>query len=134
MTAEDLEQLTCPSSTCSPGHLLIGIVRSDGTTVGVRPPLAIDDHFVATANAAGSRPPEARFRFAGPCVTSRCRHWADQRCSLGDLVASGAPTDDAPPPPCAIRPTCRWWAQSGVAACRVCPMVVHTRLEATDGQ
>jgi hypothetical protein len=62
MTAEDPEQLTCPSGTCSPGHLLIGIVGSDGTSVGVRPPLQVDDQFVATATAASGRAP----RSSGP--------------------------------------------------------------------
>ena len=68
-------------------------------------------------------------RFAGPCVTDRCQHWGGGRCGVGDLIASAA-TGDAQPPPCPIRATCRWWAQNGVAACHVCPMIVHTRIVA----
>ncbi|MFG2309955.1 hypothetical protein ACGFS9_14955 [Streptomyces sp. NPDC048566] len=128
-------EATCPSSSCSPGHLLLGIVRPDGTLAALRPPPAVDAAFVERATAAGSRPPEARFRFAGPCVTGACHHWSDQRCRLGDAVARAAPldADDAPPPPCAIRSTCRWWSQTGRAACRVCPRVVHTPAPAPAG-
>ncbi|ADP82639.1 hypothetical protein [Pseudofrankia inefficax] len=129
---------TCPSSSCEPGHLLIGIVRPDGTTAGVWPPLPIDEAFVASARAA-DRVPEARLRFAGPCVTSQCHQWHGDRCRIGDLVAGQpqaavGPGAAAAPPPCAIRATCRWWSQNGVAACRSCPKVVHTRADQPDGR
>ncbi|MEU7020426.1 hypothetical protein ABZ990_07170 [Streptomyces sp. NPDC046203] len=106
----------------------------------LHPPLPVTAAFAERAAAPGMRPPEARFRFAGPCVESACRQWAEGRCSVGDEVAgrgrakratqgshgshgdSGAPA----PPPCAIRSTCRWWAQGGADACRICPGVVHT--------
>jgi hypothetical protein len=117
---------TCPSSSCAPGNLLIGIVRPDGTLAPVRPPLELDATFVARARA-GERAPEARMRFAGPCVTDRCRHWQDRRCGVADLAASAAPDGDpAELPPCPIRATCRWWAQRGAAACRICPAIVHS--------
>jgi hypothetical protein len=117
---------TCPSSTCTPGHLLLGIVRPDGTLAQVSPPLELDETFVRRARA-GERAPEARMRFAGPCVTSRCRQWTGARCGVADLVADAAPTGDQERlPPCPIRATCRWWSQRGAAACRICPSVVHT--------
>ncbi|MFJ9611940.1 hypothetical protein ACIRS1_36970 [Kitasatospora sp. NPDC101176] len=122
---------TCPSSTCSPGHLLLGIVRPDGTVAALRQPITVDAEFAERAAAPGRRPAESRFRFAGPCVGAACRQWEDERCSLGDALAqagreSGAADTDAPLPPCAIRPTCRWWLQGGPAACHVCTRVVHT--------
>ncbi|MEV4514396.1 hypothetical protein AB0K00_36225 [Dactylosporangium sp. NPDC049525] len=119
---------TCPSSSCTPGNLLIGIVRPDGTLAGVSPPLELDTTFVERAQA-GERAPEARMRFAGPCVTSRCRQWTGDRCGVADLIADAAPGAGQEPaglPPCPIRATCRWWAQRGAAACRICPSVVHT--------
>ncbi|MFD7582531.1 hypothetical protein [Kitasatospora sp. NPDC059817] len=122
---------TCPSSLCAPGHLLLGIVRQDGTVAALRPPLTVDAEFTARASAPGLRPPEARFRFAGPCVEAACGQWEGSRCSLGDAVAHaayevGADDPDAPLPPCAVRSTCRWWQQSGSAVCRVCDRIVHT--------
>ena len=135
MTAEPPPARTCPSSSCTPGNLLLGIVRPDGTLAQVRPPLELDETFVARARA-GERVPEARMRFAGPCVTSRCRQWTGERCGVADLVASSAAAVPAAPaglPPCSIRATCQWWAQRGADACRICPAVVHTwRDDATD--
>lgn len=120
-------QATCPSSSCSPGNLLLGIVRPDGKIAALYPPIAVDQHFVEKASGPGLRPPESRFRFAGPCVTSACRHWLNNRCSLGDAAARAGtrvPADRVPP--CTVRTSCRWWSQSGVAACRICPTIVHT--------
>lgn len=122
---------TCPSSSCAAGHLLLGIVRPDGTVAALHPPLPVSAEFAERAAAPGLRPPEARLRFAGPCVESACRQWAEDRCSLGDAVAGPgraerAVDDTLAPPPCAIRPTCRWWAQGGADACRICPHIVHT--------
>ncbi|MFI9366132.1 hypothetical protein ACIG5E_34535 [Kitasatospora sp. NPDC053057] len=122
---------TCPSSLCAPGHLLLGIVRPDGTVAALRRPLTVDADFVARASAPGRRPPEARFRFAGPCVGPACGQWAEERCSLGDAVAhaaheAGVDASGTPLPPCAVRPTCRWWQQGGPAACHVCDHLVHT--------
>jgi hypothetical protein len=116
---------TCPSSHCAPGNLLIGIVAGDGSIVPVRPPLPVDETFVDEAQQASGRPPEARFRFAGRCVTSLCRQWTGSRCVVGDVVAASDPGPQSLQP-CAIRPTCRWWAQNGPAACRGCTLVVHT--------
>ncbi|MGW3045335.1 hypothetical protein ACWC9T_36080 [Kitasatospora sp. NPDC001159] len=126
---------TCPSSLCAPGHLLLGIVRPDGTVAALRRPLTVDAEFAARASAPGLRPPEARFRFAGPCVGSACGQWEADRCTLGDALAVAAQeigADDAggPPPPCAVRPTCRWWQQGGPAVCHVCDRIVHTSEEA----
>ncbi|MEV7779917.1 hypothetical protein [Kitasatospora sp. NPDC088351] len=72
---------TCPSSLCAPGHLLLGIVRQDGTVAALRPPPAVDAEFTARASAPGLRPPEARFRFAGPCVEAACGQWEGDRPS-----------------------------------------------------
>jgi hypothetical protein len=131
---------TCPSSTCTGGNLLIGIVRPDGTVAPIRPALEIDEAFVARARA-GQRAPEARMRFAGGCAESACGHWRDARCGLVELLTdagapagqgsadagagAGADADADAPPPCPIRATCRWWAQRGVAACRICPTIVR---------
>ncbi|MFE4974734.1 hypothetical protein ACFRAR_21830 [Kitasatospora sp. NPDC056651] len=120
---------TCPSSTCAPGHLLLGIVRPDGSVAALHPPLPVSAEFAERAAAPGLRVPEARFRFAGPCVESACRQWAEGRCSLGDLVSELGRAEraaDGALAPCAVRPTCRWWAQGGPDACRVCPSIVHT--------
>jgi hypothetical protein len=43
------------------------------------------------------------------------------------MVLDTAEVADSPPavlPACAIRRTCRWYAQRGAAACTVCPLIV----------
>ncbi len=120
----DRSELTCPSSSCEPGAKLIGVVNADGTVGYVSPPLEIDVDFVERARQG--RTPEKRFRFAGPCVEGRCAQWTGSRCGVIDTVLT---TPELPPAPdrlphCGIRSSCRWYAQSGAAACAVCPLVV----------
>jgi hypothetical protein len=135
-TRADARQLehTCPSARCEPGATLLGIVNADGTVGYVTPPLQIDAGFVEQARQG--RAPEKRFRFAGSCVEGGCAQWTGSRCGVIDRVLdSGLPVDgDAPTraalPRCAIRSTCRWFAQSGARACGACPLVTT---DMTDG-
>jgi hypothetical protein len=103
----------------------------DGTVGFITPPLQIDEDFVQRAKQG--RDPEKRFRFSGTCVESGCKQWTGSRCGVIDRVLAAGVTP--PPvvasagtraslPQCAIRSTCRWFAQSGAAACRVCPLIV----------
>lgn len=119
-------ETTCPSSLCAPGHQLLGIVRPDGTVAALRQPLTVDAEFAARASAPGLRPPEARFRFAGPCVGAACIQWEgavlSQRRDGGHRPPGGSGRRGrAALPACAVRSTCRWWLQGGAAVCRVSP-------------
>jgi hypothetical protein len=72
----------------------------------------------------GDLDPVEAFRFAARCEESRCGQFADGRCSLGRRLVEGLdPVVDALPP-CTIRPSCRWHAEEGGAACLRCPQVV----------
>jgi hypothetical protein len=130
MTAEgagDLARgrLTCPSSTCEPAHELFGIVGPDGLIAYLRPRFVVDAVFAAAARAE-PMPPEARFRFAGPCREDRCSQWRNGRCGVIDLVASGEPAPgDMRMPRCGIRANCRWFVQLGALACSMCPIIVR---------
>lgn len=64
------------------------------------------------------------FRFAAPCATTGCVHYADHQCSLVSRIVDRAPVAVSIAPPCAVRSRCRWFAQEGTAACRRCPQVV----------
>ena len=126
--------MTCPSSSCAPGHVLLGIVRPDGTVAGVRPALVVDEEFVRLAQRHDV-PPEARMRFAGECVESACGHWAEGRCAVADLVApAGTGRAEDGLAPCPVRSSCRWWHQAGARACGACPTVVHTRRPAVGSE
>lgn len=117
---------TCPSATCTPGNTLIGIRGDDGRIKALRTPLPVTPEFAGAAAEAG--PPEARMRFASACQTSACSQWTGSRCGVIDRVLKHL---EATPEalrrdlqPCAIRATCRWYDQSGAAACKGCDLVV----------
>jgi hypothetical protein len=112
--------------------VLVGVVGPGGRLGYVTPALAVDAQFVARTRLG--RPPESRFRFAEPCVEARCAQWAGDRCGLiAQLLASPRGAEAAsrergrPLPRCAIRRSCRWFAERGPEACAICPHVVHTR-------
>jgi hypothetical protein len=122
----------CPSSKCEEGAILLGVVMQDGHVAFPSDRLPIDSTFVQIARRG--RSPEKRFRFAGRCVKSACKQWVGSRCSVIDKVMSDSGTSEKRLlPECSIRTDCRWFLQSGEAACAVCPLIItdlredHTR-------
>jgi hypothetical protein len=113
----------CPSAPARPGALVIGIRGEDGSVHYLRDRLSVDEEFLSRAEQRGD--PEQRFRFSSPCQQHACQQWADGQCSLpARLSELLEPTESfAPLPRCAIRAHCRWYAQSGHAACHICPLV-----------
>ena len=113
---------TCPSVPCREAATLVGFMTGSGQLAYVRPPTPIDAGFAAAARAQGR--PESRFRFAGPCVEAGCPQWTGSSCGLIDMLIDEEPPEPRRLPACAIRPTCRWFAQRGAEACWVCPKIV----------
>jgi hypothetical protein len=117
--------LLCPSAPADvPNGLLFGIVSrsDDGNSVGYlrrSAPMSAD----LKAMCLSCRPEEV-FRVAGRCAENGCRHFAQNQCRLikriTDLVAPVVDTL----PRCAIRSSCRWWAEHGGSACIRCPSIV----------
>lgn len=119
---------TCPSSTCHEGAVLIAVLGEDGRLGYLRPPLIVDEAFSEASKKHGD--PESRFRFADTCRQAECEHWSGRECSLvgrliGARAATGLEATDRGLPRCAIRADCRWFAQEGVDACAVCPVIVY---------
>ncbi|MDO6588743.1 hypothetical protein DS901_14900 [Loktanella sp. D2R18] len=116
---------TCPSARCEPGATLLGVKGEDGRINHLRTAMPIDAHFVDTARQAG--PPEQRMRFASRCATEGCSQWTGSRCGVIDRVLTHLGTMDLPVqnglPACPIRATCRWFDQTGAAACHACTYV-----------
>ncbi len=117
---------TCPSARCAPGATLLGVKGPDGRVKNLRTAMPLDDAFVAQAQAHGM--PEQRMRFASNCETKGCSQWTGTRCGvidkvLGQLAALNAPLR-SDLPPCPIRNTCRWFSQTGRAACSACELVI----------
>jgi hypothetical protein len=72
-------------------------------------------------------PPNAVLRTAAPCAGSGCRHFSGHNCTLIERIAAALDPVVDRPPACAIRGTCRWWAEQGRAACVRCPQIVTDR-------
>ena len=136
--------LLCPSAAAEPGVIVLGIRRADGTIGYLPGQLTADADFVAAVQDRAA----TDFRFAAPCARGGCGHWradpapdrsdspASDRSSAGlpsgqcsligrlrDVVADQYHADELPR--CAIRATCRWFAQDGRDACRICPVVTR---------
>ena len=77
--------------------------------------------------------PTEVFRISGPCARNGCQHFRENRCSLVTRLVQLLPSAVSAAPPCAIRPSCVWWSQEGVAACLRCPQVV-TRMYGASSQ
>lgn len=119
------EDLTCPSAQPDmPGAQVLGVVERgpDGAALSyVNGTVPVTDDVLGVT---GEVPPTLVFRFAAPCVAKKCTHFDGQSCRLAVRIAEGlAPAVDKLPP-CAIRKTCRWYAQEGTRACARCPQVV----------
>jgi hypothetical protein len=71
-------------------------------------------------------------RFSAPCAEGRCRHFSGARCTLADRVTARLQPAEGQLPRCAIRPSCRWWAEHGREACRRCPQIVTEPFRASD--
>ncbi|QYK43236.1 MAG: hypothetical protein KF887_09140 [Paracoccaceae bacterium] len=123
--------LTCPSAPAEPGALLLGLKGPQGRIVPLRSAMTVDEGFISAATAEG--PPEARMRFASPCREGGCAQWTGDRCGVIARVMDHLKVSHDPAPglpPCLIRATCRWHAERGSAACKVCDLVVTDQVAA----
>jgi hypothetical protein len=126
------QRKVCPSGQGEPGATLLGIIGPDGRAIftphGPKVTPTLREQLAATT----SGPLESRFRFTMPCATSACVFW-NGRCRAIDAAHedfdSHVTVESATLPECGIRESCRWWAQEGPDACRVCP---HVRTAAID--
>ena len=119
----DDKTILCPSARCEEGAILVGIVMSDGRVAFASDRITIDREFVQIAREG--RPPEKRFRFSSPCAKGGCAQWTGERCGVIDEELAATPRASPDElPECSIRPQCRWFEQSGAAACAVCPDVI----------
>ncbi|WP_233512414.1 hypothetical protein [Micromonospora deserti] len=122
----DPPERMCPSTPAANATVFLGMITPAGRVAYVTPQLPAE--VALAASAASDAPVESRYRLAGPCVTASCGFWTGEHCGLGErLVASYQETagPTAPElPRCAIRRSCRWYAEQGAAACAACSHVV----------
>jgi hypothetical protein len=130
----DTDLIRCPSAQPSADGVVIGLVTGtpDERRIGyLREPQPVTDSILALAGPAD---PAQVFRMAAPCMGDGCKHFAGGDCSLVKRVVSMLEPVVSGLPPCAIRPTCRWFRQEGRIACVRCPQVVTNSYEGTDLQ
>lgn len=117
--------LLCPSAPAdAAGAVVIGVVGGTADTPRVA---YLDARTPVTAeilSQTGGVGANRVLRTAARCAQGACGHYDGADCALAArLVANLAAAVDRPPP-CAIRPSCRWWKQEGRAACARCPQIV----------
>jgi hypothetical protein len=129
----DFRSLRCPSApTWFPDPVVFGIVggtpeRPHVTMIPAEPVNAAELEVLAA-------PATVRevFRIGGVCIREGCRHWRagndgaenDGACTLVERVVAANPPVVDKLQRCDIRHVCRWWAQEGPEACRICPGIV----------
>ncbi|MEV4754750.1 hypothetical protein AB0J86_06500 [Micromonospora sp. NPDC049559] len=116
----------CPSTPRANATVFLGMITPAGRVAYVTPQLPATTALASLPDAESAV--ESRYRLAGPCVTSSCGFWTGDHCGLGArLVESYRQTNPAAEtglPHCAIRRSCRWYAEQGGAACGACSHVV----------
>ena len=119
----------CPSTSAANATVVLGVVLPSGRVAYATPAVEATPSLVEALDDGSGRL-ESRYRFAGPCVESRCGFWTGATCGLGAALAdsyadvAGAEASDAALPRCSIRARCRWYAEQGGRACAACPLVV----------
>lgn len=69
--------------------------------------------------------PHRLLRFASHC-SAACTHHSPDHCTLAErTVATPTPAAPAAAPHCHLRVDCRWWRQTGLAACVRCPALTE---------
>ncbi|MCC7539349.1 MAG: hypothetical protein IT379_24205 [Deltaproteobacteria bacterium] len=123
----------CPSAQPTlAGAVLVGVVdhaSGEPELAYLEEPIPVTEELLALTSPV--RPTEV-FRFAAPCQQGVCAHWSGSDCRLVERIVDLLPATALTLPRCAIRGECRWFAQSGGAACRRCPQVVTQNEQPSD--
>ena len=126
-------RLSCPSAQPGcPDSVVFGIVEGTVDAPRMTPlakPLAVSPEILALSGPVN---PTEVFRFSAPCAECACKHFQEGECSLVGRIVRNLPMVSDRLRPCAIRPTCRWFAQEGRAACLRCPQIVTETYDASD--
>ena len=124
----DPAALLCPSAAAEPGRSVVfgvaGAASRPGEVAYLSSPVPVPEDVAALTAPV---PPNAVLRTAAPCAGAGCRHFSGHNCTLIERIAAALDPVVDRPPACAIRGTCRWWAEQGRAACVRCPQIVTDR-------
>jgi hypothetical protein len=131
--AVNSERLSCPSAQPDMERARIFGVLSGSTEAPrvayLKSSAAVD---AQTLHRLGPLKPTEVFRYAATCEERRCSHFDGARCTLASRIVRLLDPVTTVLPPCTIRPTCRWHAEEGRAACFRCPQLVTSNAEVGD--
>ncbi len=125
--------LMCPSAQPEMSDASVfGVIQgspSEPRVAYLERPVALTPEVAALAKPVE---PTEVFRIGAQCAGSCCVHFGKGRCRLATRLIQTLPEVVSAAPPCAIRGTCMWWRQEGVAACKRCPQIVTRMYGATE--
>jgi hypothetical protein len=117
--------LSCPSARPDlPDAVMFGVIGGtvEAPSVGyLTEAVEVTDDLLELAEPVT---PMEVFRFAGTCAEHGCQQFENGQCSIAKRLVSLTEPVVGRVPRCAIRPSCRWFAEHGTAACVRCPAVV----------
>ncbi len=111
------DKKSCPSAPFKVGHSVFGIFKGDHLefTEGL---IKIDEEMVLEVE-------KAEYRATMKCVTKGCVNWNGKKCTVPEQMAYFVDpyAQSADYENCSLRPTCRWFAENGRNACKMCPLI-----------
>ena len=120
--------LRCPSAQPEMDDAAVfGVVGGDVMEPRVEylpEPVPVADVEDLRDGRVGGLPAGETLRIAARCEKRGCIHFGAGRCGLGERLATTVAPVVARLPRCAIRPSCRWFAEQGGEVCLRCPQVV----------
>ncbi|MFE2284402.1 hypothetical protein ACFXDJ_09530 [Streptomyces sp. NPDC059443] len=118
-------QLWCPSGSAYAAESVVLAVRAglDGPPAYLPAPRPAAE---ALAELPPGAEPRRLLRLASHCAP-HCLNREGDTCTLAVRLTAAPPPAAAALPACHLRPSCKWWTQSGPPACHACPTVATRR-------
>jgi hypothetical protein len=108
---------SCPSAPFKEGHSVFGIFKDDR--------LEFTDNLIKIDQQMVEDSFKTEFRVSMKCVTKGCVNWNGKKCSVPDQMSYflSPQADPSLYEKCSLKPTCRWFAENGAEACKMCPLI-----------
>lgn len=116
-----MEKKLCPSAPFKEGNKIFALFDDQHFKFTDQLKM-IDGELTREVVEDGDR---AAYRATMPCVTKGCGNWDGQKCTVPDQMRYylSPLTDIEDFRNCPIQKGCRWFAQEGESACRICPLI-----------
>ncbi len=132
-----LQGHSCPSAQPDmEGARVFGVITGDSQDPRVgylERPVELDSALGAElAPLLEGVAPTQVLRIAARCEEKRCGHFDGARCTLAGRIRAALAPVAAQLPPCAIRSSCRWYAEQGREICLRCPQITTLNVGSED--